>query len=81
MTGPGLVDPGNGHPLARRAHEVDGLLEVSDGLVDLVVDDGLVKVVCVGLLQDLRLLLQPLERLVLLGGDGERWTGGSGLSQ
>lgn len=36
-----------------------------DGLINLVVDDGLVEVVGVGLLQDLRLLLQPLERLVL----------------
>lgn len=38
---------------------------MSDGLIDLIVDDGLVEVVGVGLLQDLRLLLQPLERLVL----------------
>ncbi len=59
------VDPGHRNPLAGGAHQIDGLLQVLDGLIDLVVDDGLVEVVGVGLLQDLRLLLQPLERLIL----------------
>lgn len=59
------VDPGHRNPLAGGAHQIDGFLQVLDGLIDLVVDDGLVEVVGVGLLQDLRLLLQPLERLVL----------------
>lgn len=63
--GGGSVDPGHGDPLAGGAHQVDGLLQVPDGLIDLVVDDGLVEVVGVGLLQDLGLLLQSLERLVL----------------
>lgn len=36
-----------------------------DGLVNLIVDDGHVEAVGVGLLQDLRLFLQPLERLIL----------------
>lgn len=43
-----------------------------DGLINLVVDDGQVKVVGVGLLQDLGLLLQPLERLILEQPDKER---------
>lgn len=59
------VDPGHRNPLAGCAHQIDGLLQVPDGLIDLVVDDGLVEVVGIGLLQDLRLLLQPLERFVL----------------
>lgn len=66
----GSVDPRDGHPLAGGADHVDGLLQVPDGLVDLIVDDGLVKVVSVRLLQDLGLLLQPLEGLVLSGTRG-----------
>lgn len=54
------VDPGHGNPLAGGAHQIHGLLQVPDGLVNLVVDDGLVEVVGVGLLQDLRLFLEPL---------------------
>lgn len=46
-----------------------------DGLIDLVVDDGLVEVVGVGLLQDLRLLLQPLEGLVLEQEEEQRVLG------
>lgn len=57
----GSVHPGHRDPLTGGAHQVNGLLQVPDGLVNLVVDDGLVEVVCVGLLQDLRLFLQPLE--------------------
>jgi len=52
-----LVHPGDGHPLRGGAHQVDGLLQQADGVVDLVVDDGLVEVVGVGLLQGLGLLL------------------------
>lgn len=59
------VDPGHRNPLAGGAHQIDGLLQVPDSVIDLIVDDGLVKVVGVGLLQDLRLLLQPLQRLIL----------------
>lgn len=59
------VNPGHRNPLAGGAHQIHGLFQVPDGLVDLVVDDGLVEVVGVGLLQDLRLLLEPLERVVL----------------
>lgn len=66
------VDPGDGDPLRGGGHQVDGLLQQSDGVVDLVVDDGLVEAVGVGLLQDLRLLLQPLERLVLQEGHSVR---------
>lgn len=51
--------------MAGGAHQVHGLLQVLDGLVNLIVDDGHVEVVGVGLLQDLRLFLQPLERLIL----------------
>lgn len=53
-----LVDPGHRNPLSCSAHQVYSLLQVPDCLIDLVVDDGLVKVVCVGLLEDLGLLLQ-----------------------
>lgn len=60
------VDPGHRNPLAGGAHQIHGLFQVPDGLVDLVVDNGLVKVVGVGLLQDLRLFLQPLQRFVLV---------------
>ena len=62
------VDPGDGHPLGGGGHQVHGLLQQADGVVDLVVDDGLVKVVGVGALQQLRLLLQPLQGVVLGGG-------------
>lgn len=47
------VDPGDGDPLRSGGHQVDGLLQQSDGVVDLVVDDGLVEVVSVGPLQHL----------------------------
>lgn len=59
------VDPGDGDPLRRGGHQVHGLLQQSDGVVDLVVDDGLVEVVGVGPLQHLRFLLEPLKRVVL----------------
>lgn len=64
------VDPGHRDPLAGGAHQVHGLLQERDGFVDLVVDDGLVEAVGVGVLQDLRLLLQPLQGLVLGAGRG-----------
>lgn len=57
----GSVHPGHRDPLTGGAHQVNGLLQVPDGLINLIVDDGLVEIVCVGLLQDLRLFLQPLE--------------------
>lgn len=51
------VDPGHGDPLTGGAHLLHSLLQVPDGLVNLVVDNGHVKVVGVGLLQDFRLSL------------------------
>lgn len=71
------VDPGHRDPLAGCAHQIDGLLQEPDGLVDLVVDYGLVEVVGVGFLQDLRLLLQPLQRLVLQWEEKHRMSGHS----
>lgn len=59
------VDPGDGDPLGGGGHQVHGLLQQSDGVVDLVVDDGLVEVVGVGPLQHLGFLLEPLEGVVL----------------
>jgi len=59
------VDPGDGDPLGGGGHQVYGLLQQPDGVVDLVVDDGLVKVVAVGPLQHLGFLLEPLERVIL----------------
>lgn len=61
------VDPGDGDPLSRGGHQVNGLLQQADGVVDLVVNDGLVEVVSVGPLQHLRFLLEPLEGVVLSG--------------
>lgn len=59
------VDPGHRDPLAAGGHQVHGLLQEDDGLLDLIVDERHVEVMAVRLLQDLRLLLQPLQRLVL----------------
>lgn len=59
------VDPGDGDPLRSGGHQVYGLLQQSDGVINLIVDDGLVKVVSVGLLQHLRFLLEPLKRVIL----------------
>lgn len=61
------VDPGDGDPLRSGGHQVHSLLQQSDGVVNLIVDDGLVKVVSVGPLQHLGFLLQPLERVILRG--------------
>lgn len=59
------VDPGDGDPLGSGGHQVHGLLQQADGVIDLIVDDGLVKVVSVGSLKHLWFLLEPLKRLVL----------------
>lgn len=59
------VDPGDRDPLRSGGHQVYGLLQQPDGVINLIVDDGLVKVVSVGQLQHLRFLLQPLERVIL----------------
>ncbi|TNN70239.1 hypothetical protein EYF80_019453 [Liparis tanakae] len=59
------IDPGDGDPLGGGGHQVYGLLQQPDGVVDLVVDDGLVEVVGVGPLQHLGFLLEPLERVIL----------------
>lgn len=47
------VDPGDGDPLGSGGHQVHGLLQQADGVIDLIVDDGLVKVVSVGSLKHL----------------------------
>lgn len=59
------VDPGDGDPLRSGGHQVYGLLQQADGVIDLIVDDGLVKVVSVGPLQHLRFFLEPLKRVIL----------------
>lgn len=59
------VDPGDGDPLSGGGHQVHGLLQQANGVVNLVVDDGLVKVMSVGPLQHLGFLLESLERVVL----------------
>lgn len=65
------VDPGDGDPLSGAGHQVHGLLKQADGVVDLVVDDGLVEVVSVGPLEHLRFFLEPLKGVILAVG-GER---------
>lgn len=42
------VNPGDGDPLGGRGDQVYGLFQQADGVVDFVVDDGLVEVVGVG---------------------------------
>lgn len=59
------VNPGDGDPLGGGGDQVHGLLQQADGVVDFVVDDGLVEVVGVGSLEHLRLFLEALERVVL----------------
>lgn len=59
------VDPGDGDPLRSGGHQVYGFLQQADGVIDLIIDDGLIKVVSVGPLKHLRFLLEPLQRLVL----------------
>lgn len=61
------VDPGDRDPLRSGGHQVYSFLQQADGVVNLIVDDGLVKVVSVGPLQQLRFFLEPLERLILRG--------------
>lgn len=65
------VDPGDGDPLGGGGHQVYGLLQHAEGVVDLVVDDGLVEVVGVGVLQHLGFFLEPLEGVVLRSGTRE----------
>lgn len=59
------VDPRDWDPLRSGGHQIYSLLQQADGVVYLIVDDGLVKVVSIGPLQHLRLLLQPLKRVIL----------------
>lgn len=47
------VDPGDGDPLGSGGHQVYGLLQQADGVIDLIIDDGLIKVVSVGSLKHL----------------------------
>lgn len=65
------VDPGDGDPLGGGGHQVYGLLQHAEGVVDLVVDDGLVEVVGVGVLQHLGFFLEPLKGVVLGSGTRE----------
>lgn len=46
------IDPGHRDPLTDGAHLVHSLLQVPDGLINLIVDNSHVEVVGVGLLQD-----------------------------
>lgn len=62
------VDPGDGDPLSGAGHQVHGLFQQTDGVVDLVVDYGLVEVVSVGPLEHLRFFLEPLKGVVLVVG-------------
>ncbi len=55
-----LVDPGHWNPLGCGANQVYGFLQELNSLVNLIIDDGLVKIMCICLLEDLGLLLQPL---------------------
>lgn len=55
-----LVDPRHWNPLGCGANQVYGFLQEPNSLVNLIIDDGLVKIVCICLLEDLRLLLQSL---------------------
>lgn len=66
------VDPGDGDPLGGGGHQVHGLLQQPDGVVDLVVDDGLVEVVGVSSLEHLGFFLESLERIVLRGEEGRK---------
>lgn len=60
-----LIHPGHRDPLRGAGHQINGLLQQADGLVDLIIDNGLIKVMRVRVLESLRLFLQPLERFVL----------------
>lgn len=66
------VNPGDRDPLRSGGHQVYSLLQQAEGVVNFIVDDGLVEVVSVGLLQHLRFLLEPLKRVILshAWGDG-----------
>lgn len=59
------VNPGDRDPLRSGGHQVYSLLQQAEGVVNFIVDDGLVEVVSVGLLQHLRFLLEPLKRVIL----------------
>ena len=43
----GLIDPGDGDPLRGCAHVLHGFLQMSDCLVDFIVDNCEIEVVCV----------------------------------
>lgn len=60
------VDPGHGDPLRRRVHSLDGVFQVRDRLLDVIVDDGEVEQVAVRLLQHVRFLGQFLQAAVVL---------------
>lgn len=64
--GGGLIDPGDRDPLRGCAHELDGFLQMSDCLINLIVDNCEIEVVGIRSLQDVRLLLQTLKRFVLI---------------
>lgn len=69
------------HPLRFGAESADVVLQNLDGLLDVVVDDGEVEEVAIGVLQQVRLLGEPLQAAVELGvqcGDGIQ-SGGTAL--
>lgn len=67
------VDPGYGNPLRSVRDQVHGFLQQANGVVDFVVDNGLIKIVSVGVLQHLRFLLESLKRVVLSYARGDGW--------
>ena len=60
------VDPGYGDPLRRLVDLLQSPLQYPNGLVDIVVNNGEVEVVAVGLLQAVALLGQALQRPVVV---------------
>lgn len=59
------VHPADRHPLWRGAHILDGFLQCANGLVDVIVDDLLVKEVPISLLQQITLPRKSLQTAVL----------------
>lgn len=49
------IEPRDGHPLWCRLNEIDGILELRNGLTDVVVHDRQVEEMAVSVLQHVRL--------------------------
>lgn len=54
------IEPRDGHPLWSRLNEIDGILELRNGLADVVVHDRQVEEMPVSVLQHVRLFCQAL---------------------